>query len=439
MENDTIVALATPPGSSALALIRVSGPQSHALLSSLSSKQLQPGTHLYTPLKHNGHILDDVILSAWVKPKSYTGEDCVEISCHGNMLIVQKISDALCQLGARLAQPGEFTQRAFLNGKMDLTQAESVIDLINARTDRALRAARTLQSGSLKKYLDLERENLLQILAHLEAYIDFPEEDIAPQVGHSFELKINSTLQIISQLLLSARDGLLLSQGLKVALIGLPNAGKSSLMNALLQKDRSIVSSQPGTTRDTVEEMIQIDGVQIRLVDTAGLHETDQEIEQLGIARTKQAITEADLLLWVIDSSQPLPSLDPALLNPATPLLACYNKSDLIPAVHQKPFSVSSTTGQGITELRQHMSQLLQLNSQSASLDQIIINTRHQQHLLRAQAALTQALLQKQSHQAPELISSDLREALHSIGEIIGQTSNEDILDRLFKNFCIGK
>ncbi|MDZ4787924.1 MAG: tRNA uridine-5-carboxymethylaminomethyl(34) synthesis GTPase MnmE [Blastochloris sp.] len=439
MENDTIIALATPSGSSALALLRISGSLSHSIVATLSSKPPQIGQTVYTILRSGTHTIDDVILNTWSLPKSYTGEDLVEISCHGNMLIVQRLIEEICLLGARLAQPGEFTQRAFLNGKMDLTQAEAVIDLINARTDRALRAARTLQSGALGEKLESERENLLQVLAHLEAYIDFPEEAIDPEVGLSFELKINATLKTIQNLLLSSREGQLLRNGLRVALVGHPNAGKSSLMNALLEKNRSIVSPHAGTTRDTVEESIQLDGIHVHLIDTAGLRSSQDEIEQLGIARTQLAISEADLILWVIDSSIPETPLDSTPFPAHTPLLRCYNKSDLNSTQQNPNLSVSCKNGDGIPELRHAMSLALQLNSSAASLDEVIINTRHQHHLLLAQTALQQALHLKQTQQAPELISSDLRQALHAIGEIVGQVTNEDILDRLFKNFCIGK
>ncbi len=439
MESDTIIALATPPGSSALALLRISGPQSHDIVSRLTDKTPLCGRIQYCVLKQEKQVIDDVVINTWTKPASYTGEDLIEISCHGNMLIVQKLIEAVCREGARIAQPGEFTQRAFLNGKMDLTQAEAVIDLINARTERALRAARALQSGALGRKLETERENLLQILSHLEAYIDFPEEDIDPEVGQHFSNTVESTLNVLEKLLLSAREGLLLREGLKVSLIGHPNAGKSSLMNALLERDRSIVSPVAGTTRDTVEEIIQLDGIQIRLIDTAGLRESNDEIELLGIARTRAAIEEADLLLWVLDGSREEDPLAQDYFPEGTPVLKCLNKSDLGLQSPESGLHVSSKTGEGLPELRTALASALKINSHGASSDEVVINTRHQELLEQATLALRQALEQKKLNTPPELISSDLRGALHAIGEIVGQVSNEDILDRLFKNFCIGK
>jgi len=439
VESDTIIALATPSGSSALALLRISGSRSHDLVGALSNKHPQVGRTIYALLRSNGQVIDDVILSSWVKPLSYTGEDIVEISCHGNMLIVQRLIEELCRHGARIARPGEFTQRAFLNGKMDLTQAEAVIDLINARTDRALRAARSLQSGTLGKRLEIERENLLQILSHLEAYIDFPDEDIDPQVGQSLTNKITKTMELLEKLLLSHREGQLLRQGLKVVLIGHPNAGKSSLMNALLERERSIVSPWAGTTRDTVEEVIQLEGIQIRLIDTAGLRNSNDAIEKLGLARTENAIKEADLLLWVQDGSCLEEALDASCFPPGIPVLICLNKSDLGLIGNRPGLAVSSKEGDGLPELRHALSMTLKLSSNTTSNDEIVINTRHQGLLEQARKALVRALEQKKLNAPPELLSSDLREALHAIGEIIGQVSNEDILDRLFQNFCLGK
>ncbi|NJK92416.1 MAG: tRNA uridine-5-carboxymethylaminomethyl(34) synthesis GTPase MnmE [Blastochloris sp.] len=440
-QEDTIIALATPPGSSALALLRLSGPLSHVIVSELAGRSLNSGPAHYVKLRHEQEILDDVILTLWSRPRSFTGEDVAEISCHGNMLIVQTLIQAATQRGARPARPGEFSQRAFLNGKMDLTQAESVIDLIHARSERALRAARAMQEGLLGQQLETARETLLQMLSHLEAYIDFPEEDISPDVGQNFITQMEATRQLLSRLLLGAREGRLLREGVSVALIGQPNAGKSSLMNALLERDRSIVSARPGTTRDTVEEVLMLEGIQVRLIDTAGLREAEDEVEQLGLARTSRAMATADLLLWVSDGSRVEEALDPALFPPGTPVLRCYNKADLplAQARTKDALAVSSVTGQGLAELRQALIKTLQLNQQAASLDAVAINARHQSLLTQADLALSEALELQHRAAAPELVSSHLRQALHALGELIGQVSNEDILDRLFQNFCLGK
>ena len=364
----------------------------------------------------------------------------VEICSHGNMLIVEKILQALMAGGARLAEPGEFSRRAFLNGKMDLSQAEGIIDLIHAKSERALRAARALQEGKLGKMMLAERENLLQVLSHLEAYIDFPDEDVSPEVGESFRVKILQTQNNIRSLLASAREGAMLRHGLNVVISGAPNSGKSSLLNALLERDRAIVSPVAGTTRDTIEEEIILEGVVIRLIDSAGLRESNDEIERLGIARTQQALDKADLVLHLIDSSvahdEPLTVQIPA----GTPVITCLTKADLpLKKDANGGLKISTVSGGGMVELKNEISRLLRLNETSANLDYVAIGVRHETLLREADESLHAALTAISENAAPEYVSSDLRHALECCGKIVGEVTNEDILDRLFKNFCIGK
>ncbi|MDR0532851.1 MAG: tRNA uridine-5-carboxymethylaminomethyl(34) synthesis GTPase MnmE [Verrucomicrobiales bacterium] len=441
MSSDTIIALSTPPGVSALALIRISGPQAHELAGRHFGKAPAPRMATHGNLRDtDGKILDDVVLTSWSAPASFTGEHMVEISCHGNMLIVENILQSLIASGARLAEPGEFSRRAFLNGKMDLSQAEGIIDLIHARSERALRAARALQEGKLGRMMLVERENLLQVLSHLEAYIDFPDEDISPDVGESFRSKITQTQKNIRLLLASAREGAMLRQGLNVVISGAPNAGKSSLLNVLLERDRAIVSPIAGTTRDTIEEEIILEGVVIRLIDSAGLRESDDEIEKLGIARTQQALDKADLVLHLVDGSEPVNKPLTVKVPGNVPVITCLTKCDLSPKQDANgKLPISTVSGTGIAELKNEMIRLLRLNETSANLDYIAISVRHETLLREADECLGNALNAIGQNAAPEYVSSDLRQALDACGKIVGEVTNEDILDRLFKNFCIGK
>ncbi|MGF1679099.1 MAG: tRNA uridine-5-carboxymethylaminomethyl(34) synthesis GTPase MnmE, partial [Candidatus Methylacidiphilales bacterium] len=272
---DTIVASATPPIASALAVVRLSGDQAFRIAEHLSGHRPRAGNVRYCTLTHNGTHLDDAVVLSWRGPASFTGEDTVEFSCHGNPLIVQQLIGACCSLGARPAEPGEFTRRAFLNGKMDLTRAEAVADLIHARTQRALHAAHAFQKGSLGQRISGAQESLLDILAHLEAHIDFPDEDIQPEVGHQLTVRVQQLIDLCNTLLESAHTGHFLRHGITVVLVGAPNSGKSSLMNALLGEERVLVSPLPGTTRDSIEAQFTLDGIACRLVDTAGLRDSD--------------------------------------------------------------------------------------------------------------------------------------------------------------------
>jgi len=439
MAAETIVALSTPPGPSALALLRMSGPQAHAIAREHVRNSIAPGRSFYSPFRSSGEVIDDVVVTCWAAPASYTGEDLIEISCHGNMLIAEKILQALLLSGARPAGPGEFTQRAFLNGKMDLTQAEAVMDLIQARSDRALRAARALQEGRLGQKLSTQRENLLQILSHLEAYIDFPDEDISPEVGAEMLRQMEAVRTAFQQLLDSGREGRLLRSGLTVVLAGPPNAGKSSLLNALLERDRAIVSPVAGTTRDTIEEEIFLEGICVRLVDSAGWWESPDEVEKLGLERTRRALERADLILQLVDGSEAGTAPTDLPLPPGVPVLVCRTKADLPEKNPREGLALSALTGQGLPELKLKIVQLMKLRETSTSLDAVAVNLRHETLLREAASGMERALVRAREQAPPELTSADLRQTLAAIGNLVGQVSNEDILDRLFKNFCIGK
>ncbi len=439
--SNTIAALATPPVPSALAIIRLSGPLVHEISEKLTGSECRIGKISYRLLKVHGELIDDVVVSAWKGPASFTGEDMVEFSCHGNMLIVDRIISACCELGAEPAAPGEFTRRAYLNGKMDLTQAEAVSDLIHARSERALKAVRRFQQGAFGQKLAEIRESLLQVLSHLEAYIDFPDEDISPEVGQKMQDEVLSISGKVDTYLKTAQTGKFLRNGATVVLVGVPNAGKSSLMNALLDEDRVLVSDQPGTTRDTVDAECQIGGFPCFLTDTAGLRDSNEVIEKMGMERTRKSLAAADVILHLIDGAAANVIETPDLDFPdiTIPVIRVITKSDLQTHSELDGLAVSSTTGEGVEALKTAILAALKLNDQTALNESLAINTRHEFHLREAQEHLLRASENLLHNEAPEITSSDLRAALFAMAEIVGETSNEDILDRLFQNFCIGK
>ncbi|MEM9444681.1 MAG: tRNA uridine-5-carboxymethylaminomethyl(34) synthesis GTPase MnmE [Verrucomicrobiota bacterium] len=445
--QDTIIALATPPGPSALAIIRLSGPKAIETINSLLSKSINEASICYRVIYDSKRErLDDVVITTWNNPQSYTGEDLIEISCHGNMLIADSIIKTLIQQGypnLRAARPGEFTERAFLNGKIDLTQAEAVMDLVHSKSERSLKAAQQLQAGQLGQQITELQEKLLHLLAHLEAYIDFPEEDIEPEIGEGFIEKIRELIDADKRLLSYAKEGRRLREGVKVTIAGAPNAGKSSLLNALIQKDRAIVSSTPGTTRDTIEEGLILHGIYIRLIDTAGIRSNEQadEIEQLGISRSLKALEQADLILSLIDSSDPEAQnpLEVQSFEKSTPIIICLTKTDLPRRSNHQGLEISTHDLASLELLKKEVTKKLGLHEERSDSDMVAINNRHETQLLAAKESLERALEASQQNAPPELVSSDLRLAMDAWGEIIGKRTNEDILDKLFASFCIGK
>jgi tRNA modification GTPase len=450
MIQDCIAAVATAPAQAAISVLRLSGPGSIEIAKRVFRLQ-HPGNskprqaRLAEAIAASGEVLDQGLLIAFVAPASYTGEDVFEFHGHGGMLVTQKVLQTVLEAGARLASPGEFTQRAFINGKMDLTQAEAVMDLIEAQSSLALRAAREQLSGTLGRSIEALRQHLLPTLAHIEAYIDFPEEDISPDTGAAMRQRIEQTAALGSKLLATSEQGRILRQGARTVICGQPNAGKSSLLNLLLGCERAIVSERPGTTRDTIEEIIQIQGIPLRLVDTAGLRsDLSDPIEAEGMNRSRREIQRADLILEVVDASQAPAArteLDLPQDNRARHLLI-LNKADL--GLHpdwqgHAGLPMSCTQAQGLPELQQAIGQLLTEGSGLLDEHPIAINTRHQACLKRMNGHLAQALQSLQQGQPPEILALDLREALGALDEITGRTDVEEILDVLFSSFCIGK
>lgn len=442
---DTIAAISTPAGEGAIALVRISGVEAIAVADRIFRGNETPSefpshTQRLGEIVEGDQSIDQVLLSVHRAPATYTGEDVVEISCHGGILVTARVLEACLRAGARAAQPGEFTERAFLNGKMDLTQAEAVIDLIRARTDLALRSAHEQLEGRLGSEVKAIRGQLIELLAHIEAAVDFPEEGIAPDEGAKLGARLDSIRQKISGLLATADQGRILREGVRAVIYGPTNAGKSSLLNRLLGYDRAIVSKQPGTTRDTIEEVINLRGIPIRLLDTAGLRDSADEIEREGIARTEKSLAGADLLLQVLDRSEPKPaSSDQG--PPEKTRIVLLNKSDLpehpdwgeVNALRICCLSENGLNGLEEAILKKISGQHLRPESGVA------INTRHRDCLRRALESCELSGATMANGLAPEYMALDLRAALRALDEITGQADAEEIRDSIFSQFCIGK
>ncbi len=457
--DDTIAAISTPAGDGAIALVRVSGTAAVAVADKVFRGKERP-SRFASHVQHFGEIfdgtdglIDQVMLSIHRAPGSYTGEDLVEISCHGGTLVSARVLEACLCAGARAARPGEFTERAFLSGKMDLTQAEAVIDLIRAKTDLALRSATEQLEGRLGEKIRKIRDDLISVLAHIDASIDFPEEGIAPDEGETLTARLDSIREEIAALLATADQGRILREGVRVVIYGATNAGKSSLLNRLLGYDRVIVSETHGTTRDTIEETVNLDGVPIRLLDTAGLRASASELERVGIARTEKLLQLADLRLHIADRNAPrplhfderpgLPALASAQAGDSDEIVV-LNKSDLPEhpdwyrhcGIHA--LRISCATGEGLPELQKEiLARIAKQNLRPEST--VAINTRHRDCLRRASEACDRARAALGQGLPLEYAAVDLSEALRAVGEVIGAVDVERILDSVFGQFCIGK
>jgi tRNA modification GTPase len=394
-----------------------------------------------------GQRVDEVLVSVMRAPRTFTREDVVEITCHGGLLPAKRVLDAVLATGARLASPGEFTRRAFLNGRIDLTQAEAVADLIHSRTELALEAAQQQLDGKLSKSVNQLRDDLLKTLAHIEAHIDFPDEDIAPHTRQQLIRRLEEGLLFMDKLLRTATEGQILRRGIRAAIIGRPNAGKSSLLNHLLGHDRAIVSPEPGTTRDTIEETANIRGLPVLFIDTAGLREARDDIESEGIRRSRQSLERAEVILHVLDSSESLTEADVCYLKEFArkKRVLVRNKIDLnnrleMPAyLAGRTVEVSCLTGQGMEQLKDAIKELVWSGEIRAEMLEVMINSRHQEALARAREATLRTLEALRADQTLELVALDLRLAVNAVGEVVGKTTTEDLLDVIFSQFCIGK
>ena len=448
-KSETIAALATPPGVSGIAIIRVSGPKAIDSVNALVITDLfQQETHsvvLKTLYDSSGKVLDRALILIMRAPRSFTGEDVVEIHCHGGILLARRILESLVQGGVRPADPGEFSFRAFLNGKMDLAQAEAIQDLIGAKNEEALRVAEDQLEGKLSRLILDFQKRATALAAILEAWVDFPEEDLG---FCSFEEALSdlaALLRDVDALCLTFQSGKIIHQGISLCILGAPNVGKSSLMNAILGKDRAIVSPIAGTTRDTVEEDLHMRGLHYRIVDTAGIRETDELIEAEGVKRSRQFIGKADVILIVLDATRPNDEQMLSLAHevPSQKSVIVWNKIDVaekpLPYIREPFISVSAMTGEGVEAMFAVIENVV-FGVGTPRRDEVMItNMRHQEALLRAKTALESVVIGIKNGLYPEFIALEMREALISFGRIIGTDITEDILNSIFSRFCIGK
>ena len=448
MYDDTIVAVATAPGEAALGIVRLSGPDAHRVLRDLFDGAVEDRMACVGRVRDpkDGSVVDEAVAVAMTAPRTYTREDTAEITCHGSPVALERIVALAIGAGARPANPGEFTLRAFLNGRIDLAQAESVLGVIEARSDAGLRHAVAGLRGRLSEPIREVRERLLHLQAYLTACIDFPEDEVESQIEIEPARIVEEAENRIVGLLDLADAGMVYRHGVTTAIVGRPNVGKSSLLNRLLGEERAIVTNVPGTTRDTVEEIARVEGIPFRLIDTAGMHGARGRVERLGIERSRAAAERADLLLAVVDVSRPLTEEDLRIAGSANgkPVVMVANKADLPVAADLAelgPSAVrfSAVTGEGMADLHRAMADAALGGKVVTPDDVLITNARHKDALERA-LAHTRAAREALAEGAPEdFVTIDLAAALGALGEITGEDVSEDLLDRIFSEFCIGK
>ncbi|GAM08501.1 tRNA modification GTPase MnmE [Geobacter sp. OR-1] len=451
--RDTIAAISTPVGEGGIGIVRISGNDAARIGAAIFRSRQDGGfrSHRFcygTIVTADGDILDEGCCVLMRAPRSYTKEDVFEIHCHGGVLVTRKVLEQALAAGARLAAPGEFTKRAFLNGRIDLLQAEAVMDVIRSKTDAALRMAEHQREGVLSGRITEIRDSLRDVAAMVEAHIDFPEEDIELPIVEDLKLSITTAIDGLSTLLTSFNEGKVLRDGVSVAIAGKPNAGKSSLLNALLREERAIVTELPGTTRDVIEEVINIQGLPVRLLDTAGIRETSDLVEQLGIDLALDRISRADLVLFILDRSRPLDT-DDLRIHQETRcrnILVVRNKSDLPEAISMPDLfagypvvDISTVTGEGIDRLRSEIHGAFISGTAVDSREYAAISQERHFEALTNSVKLLQGSLAALSFGQLEIVAIDVREALGAIGEVTGETTPDDVLDLVFSRFCIGK
>jgi len=448
LTEDTIAALATPLGFGAISIIRVSGEKAIETIDTIFTGKMRlekakSHTVHYGSIFDSDEMIDDVLISIFRAPNSYTGEDSVEISTHGNPLIANKILELLTRNNIRLAEPGEFTKRAFLNNRIDLLQAEAVADVISSHTEASLRGARNQLNGLLSRKVDELRTSLLNVSSFVELELDFAEEDLKFIEKKELIKRINNIQAEIGSLLSTYSFGRIIRDGVNVALVGIPNVGKSSLLNYILKESRAIVSEIPGTTRDIIREEVSIDGILFKLYDTAGIRFSENKIELEGINRSIEAVKNADLVLYINDVEQEFDQAlfeEILLLNDKKNILTVLNKIDKgYDGIIHYDISLSALTGEGIVELLNKMREHALGTSNFSEKTAIVSNLRHYQCLSRANVNLIKASDSAKNNMSGEFVSVDLRNAINSLGEIIGEVTSEDILNNIFTKFCIGK
>jgi tRNA modification GTPase len=461
MELDTIAAISTPSGEGAIAIVRLSGEDSiqiaDKLFKSVKGKLLAEAIthtihygHLVDPA--SGQVVEEVMVSVMKGPKTFTKEDVIEINCHGGIVSVNRVLQLVLKNGARLAEPGEFTKRAFLNGRIDLSQAEAVMDLIRAKTDRAMNVALGQMEGRLSKLIRKLRQEILEILAHVEVNIDYPEYDDVEEMTHKMLMeKASLVREELKKLLQTSGQGKILREGLSTVIIGRPNVGKSSLLNSLVHENKAIVTDIPGTTRDVIEEYVNVRGVPLRLLDTAGIRETEDIVERIGVERSRQVLKEADLILLVLNSADPLTIEDENLFKAVEGMdvIVIVNKTDLPQQINMKQVTELSgehklvTTSllqdRGIDELEEAISSLFFSGQIEAGDLTYVSNTRHIALLNQALQAIEEAIEGVEMGTPIDIVQIDLTRTWEFLGEIIGDSVHESLIDQLFSQFCLGK
>ncbi|MFA7637532.1 MAG: tRNA uridine-5-carboxymethylaminomethyl(34) synthesis GTPase MnmE [Monoglobales bacterium] len=455
MNGDTIAALATVPGTSGIAVIRVSGSDAVEISAKLCGKDLLDAkshtAHFVKIKRDGGSIIDHAVATVMLAPNSYTGENVVEISCHGSMTPVKEILLLLTEYGARYAEAGEFTKRAFLNGKMDLSQAEAVLDIINSESELALSLGVNQLEGRLSEEINKIRDEVIYLSAMLGAEADFPEEGVSGISDEVIEEKISSCLVALEKLIEGAKSGEMARDGIKTVIAGAPNTGKSSLLNLLVGRERAIVTNIPGTTRDSIEEYIKLGHAHIKLIDTAGIRHTDNEVEKIGVGIAGQAVKDADLVLFVVDTGRKINDEDRQALKLAEnkKTVVIFNKIDIADAEAEKEYEkifgnykrvrISAKTGEGADGLKKVVSDMFDFQEIESSKSAVIANIRHIEAVKKAHKLIETAYNDYRTGVPADFMAVNLSGAAEALGEITGMSVSEEIVDRIFKEFCVGK
>ncbi|MDO1604887.1 tRNA uridine-5-carboxymethylaminomethyl(34) synthesis GTPase MnmE [Lactobacillus sp. YT155] len=455
-DYDTIAAISTPPGEGAISIVRLSGDDSIKIASEIFKgkdlAKVDSHTINYGHIVEDGHNVDEVMISVMRAPKTFTTEDVVEINTHGGIVATNEVLQLLIANGARMAEPGEFTKRAYLNGRIDLTQAESVMDIIRAKTDKAMQVAVNQLDGSLLKLIRNLRQDILDVLANVEVNIDYPEYDTDELTTKMLLEKAQLVKGHIHELLKTAQNGEILREGLATAIVGKPNVGKSSILNTLLDEDRAIVTDIAGTTRDVIEQFVNLDGIPLRLIDTAGIRETEDKVEKIGVDRSKKAINDADLVILVLDSSRQLINEDTDLLELTKDKkrIIILNKNDLDAKVKSddlssyitgsdKLISTSAVTNDGIDEIKQAVKELFMLGIEDSRNDVLVTNARQAGLLKQADKSLDDVIQGISDGMPIDLVQIDMTNCWEKLGEITGESYPDELITQLFSQFCLGK
>lgn len=459
MINDTIVGISTAPGSGGIGIIRLTGYEAITIadkvFNGMKDKSLQ---ELKSHTIHYGHIyneanevVDEVLVMLMKAPHTYTKEDVVEINCHGGIIVLQKMLELLLRKGARLAEPGEFTKRAFLNGRIDLSQAEAVIDIINSKTDLALKTSVNQLEGSINKKVKEIRGQLLETIAHIEASIDYPEYDMEQLTAKKVRTNTQEIKNHIQMLLDTADTGRIIKEGIRTVIIGKPNVGKSSLMNALLKEQRAIVTEIPGTTRDILEEYVNIGGIPLRIVDTAGIRETEDRVEKIGVKRSKEQVESSELIIFVLDISRPISEEDYAIMEliKDKKAIIVLNKKDLQKNLDIEPVrqlvpkgvfvEISAKEERGLDDFEAILKDMFMLGNINVNENTYITNVRHKDALVKAVDSLNNVIESINAGMPEDCFAIDLKACYEYLGEVTGDSVSESIIDQIFSQFCLGK